>query len=494
MLDITIRKIDFKKILAVFTTMRFRIAVTCFLIILCALFFMSVYVINMVKSSLLDDEKTDMFMKANIISALISEKVNGDAKEYEMEAVITENLSGTGIRAVVVNGAYKVIYDSNSDNNADGLFVRGIVHDAVTGMQNSDIKNITLSVAVPINDGGAVYLEQDIDGIERMVGNVQISLIMFSVIICIFVTIFSMATSYLITSPLKVFIDTAGEISKGNFKTRIKINGTNEITELAETMNYMCAELEHIDEKRRKFVSDASHELKTPMATIKLICDTIVSAEKPDMEMVRDFLNDLSEEIDRLTRIVERLLKLTKIESGKEELTPELADYGMLLKRIENKIQPGATGKNITISSDVMTEDMQPVFIDYDKIWEAVYNIVDNAVKYSKPGGVVRIEAYVSGKELVTRITDEGPGIPDEYKERIFERFYRVDDSRARNTGGTGLGLAITKEIILMHGGSVSVHDAENEGSVFEIILPYRTASDIQTEVTDTKPDTEVEI
>lgn len=467
--------------------MRFRIAATCFIIILCTLFFMSVYVINMVKNSLIDDERTDMFMKANIISQIISENTQLNYNSYyEIERITAENLSGTGIRTVIVNPAYKVIYDSNSDNTADGLFVRKIVHHSLCGEQMSDIKGITLSVAVPVSQGGAVYLEQDMESIERMVRHVRLSLIMFSVIICIFVTIFSAATSYLITSPLKDFIRAAREISKGNFKTRIAANGANEIAELAETMNYMCAELEHIDEKRKKFVSDASHELKTPMATIKLICDTIVSADKPDIAMVKDFLNDLSDEIDRLTRIVERLLRLTKIESGKEEFSPELADYGMLLKRIQGKIQPSATNKNITISSDIITEDMQPVFIDYDKIWEAIYNIADNAVKYSKAGGVVRIECYISGSELITRITDEGPGIPDEYKERIFERFYRIDDSRARNTGGTGLGLAISKEIIAMHNGRITVRDAENGGSVFEVALPYRTASDIQTDVADT--------
>ena len=278
-----------------------------------------------------------------------------------------------------------------------------------------------------------------------------------------------------------MFIEAASEISKGNFKKRIEVKGTNEIKDLAETMNYMCAELEHIDEKRRKFVSDASHELKTPMATIKLICDTIVSAEKPDMEMVREFLDDLSEEVDRLTRIVDRLLTLTRMDSDKVEFKPELTDYGMLIKRIQGKIQPKATEKNIIINCDVITEEMQPVFIDDDKIWEALYNIVDNAVKYSTNGAVVRIEVYVAGNELVTKVTDDGPGIPDEYKERIFERFYRIDDSRARNTGGTGLGLAITREMIAMHGGKIKVIDAEGGGSVFEVTIPYKTESDLQT-------------
>ena len=461
--------------------MHFRITVMCFAIILFALFFIGVYIQNVVRDSVVEDKTTDMFMKANIISEIINQNKDAENTTDEISRIVWENLSGTGIRAVVINNSYKIIYDSNEDRPSDGLFVRAVVTGALKGEQNSEIKNSTLTVCTPMYDGGCVYLEQDIDGTNRIVSRIGFSFLMFSLIICIFVILFSIVISYMITAPLKVFIEAASEISKGNFKKRIEVKGTNEIKDLAETMNYMCAELEHIDEKRRKFVSDASHELKTPMATIKLICDTIVSAEKPDMEMVREFLDDLSEEVDRLTRIVDRLLTLTRMDSDKVEFKPELTDYGMLIKRIQGKIQPKATEKNIIINCDVITEEMQPVFIDDDKIWEALYNIVDNAVKYSTNGAVVRIEVYVAGNELVTKVTDDGPGIPDEYKERIFERFYRIDDSRARNTGGTGLGLAITREMIAMHGGKIKVIDAEGGGSVFEVTIPYKTESDLQT-------------
>jgi len=439
---------------------------------------MSFFVLNTVEDGLIDDSKTDMFTKANIISELILK-----APDYShIPDIVNNNLSGTGMRAVIVDNAYGIIYDSNEDRPSDGFFVRETVNMALRGEETNDILNNTLSVCVPISGDGAVYIEKDIDDVYRMVDHVRLSLLMFSIIICIFLIAFSIAISYMITAPLKMFIDAAREISKGNFKKRISTNGTAEINNLAETMNYMCAELEHIDEKRQKFVSDASHELKTPMATIKLICDTIVSAEKPDIAMVTEFLNDLSEEVDRLTRIVDRLLTLTRMDSDKVEFKPDLVDFGMLVKRIENKIQPKATEKNIIINCDLITEEMQPVLIDYDKMWEALYNIVDNAVKYSKDGSVVHIEVFVSGDDLITRIIDNGPGISDEYKERIFERFYRIDDSRARDTGGTGLGLAITKEMIASHNGTITVKDAEAGGAIFEVSIPYKTASQILSE------------
>ena len=115
---------------------------------------------------------------------------------------------------------------------------------------------------------------------------------------------------------------------------------------------------------------------------------------------------------------------------------------------------------------------MQPIMIDYDKIWEAVYNIMDNAIKYSKVGGSVKVTTSASDNMLILEVADSGTGIPDEYKERVFERFYRLDDSRARETGGTGLGLSIVHQMVLMHGGTVSVDSEEGSGSTFTVELP----------------------
>ena len=276
----------------------------------------------------------------------------------------------------------------------------------VWAVLNSEDGSKQMCAAVPILVGdeytGTVYLTESAEHIREIISSVRTGIIAFSVVICILIGILSFVMSYVLMSPLEGFIKAAKEISKGNFSQRMEVKGEGEVAQLSKAMNYMCAELEHLDERRRKFVSDASHELKTPMATIKLLCDSIVSAENPDMGMVKEFLNDLSDEIDRLKRLIESLLTLTKLESKETELKLMLVDFGVLLKKIEKNLSIVAAKKNINLFIEILTDDMQPIMIDYDKIWEAVYNIMDNAIKYSKVGGNVKVTA--SAAEDIVRL------------------------------------------------------------------------------------------
>ena len=275
------------------------------------------------------------------------------------------------------------------------------------------------------------------------------------------------------TAPIANFIAVSKEISKGNFNIKAKERGPAELIEMAKALNYMSAELDDFEQNRKKFVSDVSHELMTPLATIKLICDSIVTTENPDPEMIQDFLGDLSDEVDRLTRIVERLLTLTKMDSAQTAPSAAPVDFVVMLNAVIRKLTPNAEAKNIVLYSEYSVDALEPMMLDYDKIWEAVYNIVDNAIKYTPEGGFVKLGLELSGKIVSVIIEDNGPGIPDSDKERIFDRFYRLDDSRARDTGGTGLGLAIAKEAVTLHGGEILVKDAADGGSVFVINLPY---------------------
>ena len=191
--------------------------------------------------------------------------------------------------------------------------------------------------------------------------------------------------------------------------------------------------------------------------------------------MIQEFLSDLSNEVDRLTRIVERLLTLTKMDANGNDVKPTPVDFVVMLNAIIRKLTPNAEAKNIVLYSDYPEVTLRPMLLDYDKIWEAIYNIVDNAIKYTPEGGFVKLGLEPGTNTVSVRVEDNGPGIPDEEKEHIFERFYRLDDSRARDTGGTGLGLAIAREAVVLHGGNIHVEDSKDGGSVFVITLPYRT-------------------
>ncbi len=452
---------------------------TYFVVIMSTLSLMSIYILGVLEERLYETEQVNMFAKANIIADAISPHMNGFVSEEASEDV-KKILSGTNIRGVAVNNACYVIFDTNSELLGK-VFIRDIVNTAAVGVQAFKIAedeqgHNMLSVAVPVKNGntttGVVYLIETIDGLDKTISYVTVNLLMVSVLISVLVGMLSLGMSFIVTSPIDEFIAVAKEISKGNFDKKVTVKGHNEFAEMAETLNFMTDELEGIEEKRRKFVSDVSHELKTPLATIKLICDSIVNTPDPDAEMIREFLSDLSDEVDRLTRIVERLLTLTKLDSGNSTPKFVAVDLAAMIHAIVRNLTPKGDEKNIILYSNLTPEIREEVMLDYDKIWEAIYNLIDNAIKYSPENGFVRVSLLKDGKFAVIKVEDNGPGIPETERERIFERFYRLDDSRARDTGGTGLGLAIAKEAVLLHGGTIDVTSEGEMGSIFSIRLP----------------------
>ncbi len=454
---------------------------TYFLVILITLVLMSVYILGVLSENLYENQRVELFAKANIISDMSAQTLS-ENEDY-MQREIVQTLAGTQIRGLVLNAAYTVLCDTTDGIGLKGkVYSRDIIKTALSGEQASSIdRNESevnmMSVAVPMKSGdkiiGAVYLLSSVQDVDKTVGYIRTSLFIFSALISVLVGMLSLGMSYVVTSPVDEVIVVAKAISKGDFSARAKVKGKTELAQMASTLNYMCDELESVEEKRRKFVSDVSHELKTPLATIKLISDSIVSTDNPEPEMVKEFLADLSDEVDRLTRIVERLLVLTKLDSGTAVPKFESVDTVSLLKAVVRKLMPTANAKNIVLYTELDEEFVHPLMLDYDKIWEAVYNITDNAIKYSPEGGYVKVSNENLSDSIAIRIEDNGPGIPDSEKERIFERFYRLDDSRARDTGGTGLGLAIAKEAVAMHGGTIEISDAGEHGSIFTITLPH---------------------
>lgn len=459
--------------------MRWGMMATYFVIIMVTLSLMSIYILGVLEERLFENERVQMFSKANILADTIKpyiEKETPSLANKEVDSL----LSGTNIRAIVVNSAYKVIYDSNEEL-VDKIYIRDIITTASMGEQAYDIKeseqgNSMLSVSVPIkisgNSTGVIYLIETVDDIDKTISFITVNLLIVSALISVLVGMLSLGMSFIVTSPIDEFIAVAKEISKGNFDKKIKVKGHNEFAQMAETLNFMTSELADLEEKRKKFVSDVSHELKTPLATIKLICDSIVSTPDPDADMLREFLGDLSNEVDRLTRIVERLLALTKLESSITSAKLVPVDMAAMVHSIVRNLTPKANEKGIVIYSDFTAEIYEEIMLDHDKIWEAIYNIVDNAIKYSPINGFVKVNLVRDGKVAVINVEDNGPGIPESEKDRIFERFYRLDDSRARDTGGTGLGLAIAKEAVTLHGGTIDVLSEGEMGSIFSIRIP----------------------
>ena len=231
----------------------------------------------------------------------------------------------------------------------------------------------------------------------------------------------------------------------------------------------MSERLEQLDKSRSQFVSNASHELKTPLSTMKILIETLVYQDPMDPDMTKEFLTDINQEIDRLNRIVSDLLTLVSIDNGTKMNLTSL-DIGALVQEQVKRLTPLARESGIEL--DCAVKESAVISGDLLKLQQVIYNIIDNAIKYTPRGGEVHCSVAKAGKKAVIKVTDTGVGIPEDDLPHIFDRFYRVDKARSRETGGTGLGLSIVKQFVQLHGGTIEARSVFGSGTTFTIELP----------------------
>lgn len=236
-------------------------------------------------------------------------------------------------------------------------------------------------------------------------------------------------------------------------------------------------EEEQIEEERKQFVSNVSHELRTPLTSMRSYIEALIDGAWKDEELAPRFLDVAQSETDRMIRMIQDLLHLSRIDSGKSELSKELLDVRALFSQVINRFEMLLDSEeyrdsNYTLDSNLLDEAVF-VDIDPDRIIQVFDNVLNNAIKYSPDGGTIKSTMDITDEEVIISVKDEGMGIPEEDLEHIFDRFYRVDRARSRAMGGTGLGLAISREVIEQHDGRIWAESIEREGTTFYIALPY---------------------
>ena len=319
---------------------------------------------------------------------------------------------------------------------------------------------------------GAIVCSDSIQDVVLQTRKLTEGIIMLSIGVCLAVIFLSLFLSGYITKPIKKLRDVVQKISDGHFDQRVRVSGRNEIAELGDAFNKMSERLENTDIQRSEFVSNASHELKTPLSSIKILAESLLFQEKMDEKIVREFLTDINSEIDRLDYIITDLLAITKLDNQASPLKTETVSLKELLESTVLSLKPLADRKRIKIAVHIVADIF--IICDAAKIRQAVINLTDNAIKYTSENGQVTVRLSQSGGYAKIEVQDTGLGIPEEHLPYIFERFYRVDKARSRETGGTGLGLYITKRIVTLHGGSITVQSREGEGSLFTLFLPVQ--------------------
>ena len=317
--------------------------------------------------------------------------------------------------------------------------------------------------------GAVIYISQ-VQEIYENLHEIQLKIMMWLIVVALAVILMSVIIIRTITRPVGELREGIAKMAAGDFSARVDVRGRNEFAELAAAFNSMTQRLEVLDKSRNQFVSNASHELKTPLSTMKILIETILYQDPLDPGMTKEFLSDINSEIDRLSRIVSDLLTLVNIDSGGMKLNCTDLDIHELLLEQVKRLAPLARESGIEL--DCSAKEALEVNGDVVKLTQVIYNVIDNAIKYTPRGGEVHASLTRVGKRAVIRVSDTGIGIPADDLPHIFDRFYRVDKARSRATGGTGLGLSIVKQIVQLHGGTIIASSEEGNGTTFVIELP----------------------
>ena len=380
-------------------------------------------------------------------------------------------------RVMVIDDQLRVVKDTYSLDEGKLDVSESVVRCMKgTSTNNYDKKNhyieVTAPITIPGEDQirGVMLASVSTDSIEDSLdvlytqGSVIIGLVM------IFLTIVAVFAADRVVRPLHQIAATIENVSAGYSDDVLHVDTFTETKSISEAINKMMGRLKLLDDSREEFVSNVSHELKTPMTSMKVLADSLLEQENLPVEMYQEFMGDIAKEIDRENKIITDLLSLVKMDKKGQTLNIESININELLEQILKRLKPIAEKKNV----EIVMESFRPVTaeIDETKLSLAISNLVENAVKYNHDNGWVHVSLNADHKFFYVKVEDSGIGIPKEDQAHVFERFFRVDKSHSREIGGTGLGLAIARNAVIAHRGSIKVFSEEGEGTTFTVRIP----------------------
>jgi len=313
---------------------------------------------------------------------------------------------------------------------------------------------------------GAVFVHDEDRDQGEILLDMQRTLRNISVLVAIFSVVTVILIVWSLMRRLKIIITAIKSVREGQYSYRINISGSDELAVLGDEFNSLTNRLRETDELRRRFVADASHELKTPLASIRLLSDSILQNEDIERETVREFVGDIGMETERLSRTTGKLMTLTRLDS-QVPYEYSRVDMRVAIEATLRMLRPLAESLGLTLASE-LGEDCYVRATD-DAIHQIVFNLVENAIKYNKPDGSVDVRLRIDDKSVVLTVDDRGVGVPDEDLPYIFDRFYRVDKARSREAGGSGLGLSIVRDTVREFGGKVTASKRVGGGMRFQV-------------------------
>lgn len=430
-----------------------------------------------------------IYDEANLIASAYSSvyqgKNNGQTKKQNMDTAYLQLQAVAdfaGAEIWIVNRQGIVVTDSSRSPRA-GTEIPGFDPTATGNRQYSisdyygqfpyDVMTVSAPITGNYNTYGYVLVHMPVSRIReasnKSLDVVYISAAFIFVLSLIILLVFRKTVSI----PLKKITEGANEYAAGNLEYHIELNSRDEMGYLAATLNYMSSELDKMEEYQRNFIANVSHDFRSPLTSIKGYLEAIIDGTIPP-EMYEKYLTRVISETDRLTKLTQGMLTLNSLDS-KGYLSRTNFDINRVIKDTAASFEGTCATKNIVFEL-TFSDTIQMVYGDLGKIQQVLYNLIDNAIKFSHADSVIYIQAYAKNEKVFISVKDTGEGIPKESIKKIWERFYKSDQSRGKDKKGTGLGLAIVKEIIQAHGENIDVISTEGVGSEFIFSLPHSTS------------------
>ena len=458
-----------------------RYAIIYVIITTLALCFLNIYAANQSRDLVFRANESAVRDRARVISASFKEidSVTEEAAERTLAALGLRPESYT--RLVITDRAGIAVFDSNSGVSSETgeLFLLRSVVDALRGNDvfYSRFRNgqIACYAGVPIMyrdvPVGAAYLVVCDGNQGELLKALDGTVLRLSVVLALAVIVFSLAFSAIYARRMRRVMDSVRMLREGDYshKNKLQINSHDELERLATEFNLLADRLHESEQRRRQFVSDASHELKTPLASIKLLSDSILQNEM-DADTMREFVGDIGSEADRLTRLSQKLLELTKLDAMVEE-ERDIVDIQQVARRVFRMLRPQMEARSIRLEDE--TVPGCTVKIAEDDMYQILFNLVENGIKYNNEGGRLCLHLDKNENNVTIRVTDGGVGIPEEAIGLVFERFYRVDKARSRQAGGSGLGLSIVHDMVVRNFGTVRAENSPEGGACFTVVFPF---------------------
>lgn len=411
-----------------------------------------------------------------IVDVLENEGLEAASSNERLKYKVEDYASDQNGRVMIIGRDYMILMDSAKENENSYL-----INDKVMELMKGDAEEVSydtddsLVIMTPVKSsdmvvGALIYKASTIEIKNNIKSQVTMSIIVLLIILAVDIIIIRIISA----RAVKDINDVNEKImhnALGNLQDRLpEDEGFIEVQVLSENYNDVLEKLSTIDQTRSEFVSNVSHELKTPITSMKVLAESVTQNEAATVDDYKEFMVDIVDEIDRETKIINDLLTLVRTDSKQDEMNFDETDINEMIETIVKTVKPLAKQRGIKLTYDSFREVTARV--DAVKLSLAISNLIENAVKYNIDNGWISCSLNADKEFFYIKVADSGVGIPDDAKDRVFDRFYRVDKARSRDTGGTGLGLSITRSIVNAHKGTIKLYSESGKGTTFTVKIP----------------------